>query len=112
MAFTETVIVEVRAEGKALGLAEGKQLGLAEGKALGLVEGKALGFAAGKAVGLAEGAVRGKREALLLLLAARGCLLGSAHQARILAEQDPDRLDRWILRAATCTDIADVVSEP
>ena len=68
--------------------------------------------AEGKARGLAEDAVRGKREALLLVLAARGCLLGNADRARILDEQDPDRLDRWILRAATCTDIADVISEP
>jgi Uma2 family endonuclease len=89
-----------RAEGKLEGLAEGKLEGLAEGKLEGLAEGKL------------EGAVRGKIEALLVVLTMRGVSPDPTARARIIGERDPDRLDRWIARATTCTSLPEVFAEP
>jgi hypothetical protein len=100
------------AEGKQLGIVEGKQLGIVEGKQLGIVEGKQLGIVEGKQLGFAEGATRGKAETLLVVLAARGVLLGAGDRARILDERDLVRLDRWIMRAVTCVDVAELLAEP
>jgi Uma2 family endonuclease len=77
-----------------------------------LAEGKREGLAEGKREGLAEGAARGRAEALLVMLAAHGVALDSADRARILGERDPDRLDRWIARATSCTNLTDVFAEP
>jgi Uma2 family endonuclease len=71
-------------------------------QAEGLAEGVAEGKRAGVAEGLAEGWSRGRAEAVLAVLAARGIGLAPADRARVLAERDPDRLDRWIARAAIC----------
>jgi hypothetical protein len=65
-------------------------------------------LAQGRAEGRQEGLLRGRAEALLATLAARGMSLSSADRARILDERDPDRLLDWISRAATCADIAAV----
>lgn len=62
--------------------------------------------------GRAEGILRGMAEALLATLATRGVAVDSPARARILDERDPERLDRWIARVATCTSIADVLAEP
>jgi hypothetical protein len=62
----------------------------------------------GKQQGLAEGVLRGKAEALLVLLASRGVAIPRADRDRILGEMDPERLDRWIARATRCTDIAEL----
>jgi hypothetical protein len=72
-----------------------------------LAEGKREGIAEG----IAEGSARGRAEALLVLLAARGVVLEQADRARILGEQDPARLDRWIARAASCTTLAEVLAD-
>lgn len=61
-----------------------------------------------RAEGLAEGMLRGRAEALLVLLAARGVAIGRADRDRILGETDIERLDRWIARAIRCTDIAEL----
>jgi Uma2 family endonuclease len=55
-----------------------------------------------KAEGRAEGLTRGKAEALLAVLAARGIAVGDAERMQILGEQDPRQLDRWLAGAATC----------
>jgi hypothetical protein len=47
-----------------------------------------------------------------MLLRVRGIALDGAARERILGEQDPDRLDRWIARAATCMTIAELLAEP
>jgi Uma2 family endonuclease len=67
--------------------------------------------AQGRARGRAEGHVRGAAEALLVVLAARGIEATAADRVRILVEQDPARLSRWIERAATCTRIAEVFTD-
>ena len=41
-----------------------------------------------------------------MLLTARGIAIDCATRARILAERDPQRLDRWIATAASCTEAA------
>jgi hypothetical protein len=65
-----------------------------------------------RAEGLAEGTVRGKADALLVVLAARGLPPDLVARARILDERDPERLDRWIARATTCTSLAEVFAAP
>ena len=56
----------------------------------------------------AESKAEGRAEALIVLLAARGIAVDSATRARILAERDPQRLDRWIARAASCAQVAEL----
>jgi Uma2 family endonuclease len=60
----------------------------------------------------AEGIARGKAEALLTVLAARGFALGDAERARILGERDPEQLDRWVACAVTCTAAAERFTAP
>lgn len=71
----------------------------AEGEAKGRAEGEAKG----KAEGESRGEARGKAEALLSVLEARGLDPGKAARARILACTDPDRLNRWLTRAAVAS---------
>jgi hypothetical protein len=56
----------------------------------------------------AEGKVEGKAEALNMVLIARGVMFDSASRTRILGENDSQQLDRWILRAVTCTAICEL----
>lgn len=65
----------------------------------------------GRVEGRQEGLIRGRAEALLAMLAARGISFGRADREQILGEQDPDQLLTWITRAATCTDIAGLFGE-
>ncbi len=73
---------------------------------------RAESLARGEAKGLAEGMLRGKTQALLAILAARGIASNHADRARILDERDPARLDRWIARATICAEIAELFAEP
>jgi Uma2 family endonuclease len=59
----------------------------------------------------AEGRVEGKAEALIMVLVARGVVLDRASRARILGETDSQQLDRWILRAVTCTTVGELFSD-
>ena len=56
----------------------------------------------------AAGRVEGKIEALIAILAARDIDPGRAARERILRERDPQRLDRWIARAAISATLAEV----
>jgi hypothetical protein len=58
----------------------------------------------------AEGKIEGKVEALIAILAARGIDPDSAARERILRERDPQRLDRWIARAAISSTIVEVLA--
>jgi Uma2 family endonuclease len=60
----------------------------------------------------AEGARRGKAEAVIAMLGARGIAIDGASRERILGEIDVSRLDRWIARAVTCAVIAELFDEP
>ena len=64
-----------------------------------------------RAASRAEGKIEGKIEALVAILTARGIALDSAARERILREHDPQRLDRWIARAAVSAVIAEVLTE-
>jgi Uma2 family endonuclease len=61
--------------------------------------------------GRAEGRAQGKAEAVIVLLTARGVAVDSATRARILAERDPQRLDRWIVSATSCTQAAELFAD-
>jgi Uma2 family endonuclease len=49
-------------------------------------------------------------KAVLVVLDARGLAVGNAERARILAERDPARIERWLVRAATCADVAELLA--
>jgi flagellar biosynthesis/type III secretory pathway protein FliH len=71
-------------------------------------EGRRQGLVQGRRQGLAEGERKGLTEALLGILATRGVTLKRTDRARIVGERDPGRLRRWITRAATCTEVAEM----
>ena len=66
--------------------------------------------ASSRAEGKIEGKVEGKIEALIAILAARDIEPDSTARERILRERDPQRLDRWIARAATSSTLAEVLA--
>jgi hypothetical protein len=59
----------------------------------------------------AEGRREGLTDLVFEVLAGRDVALDSFDRARILGERDPERLLRWITRAGTCTDVAEVFAE-
>jgi hypothetical protein len=61
--------------------------------------------------GPANGSSEGKLEGLIAILTARGIALDSTTRERIVCERDPQRLDRWIARAATSTTITEVLAD-
>lgn len=72
---------------------------------------RAEGHAEGRAEGHTDGRIAGKREALIVLLGARGIPLDAAARERIFGEQDPERLDGWIARAMIVRTIAELFAE-
>jgi hypothetical protein len=46
------------------------------------------------------------------VLRARGIAVSDAERARILTEDDPDRLKRWLERAVVAASLAEVLGEP
>jgi Uma2 family endonuclease len=95
----EARLVEHHGEGVREGLARGVEQGLARGVEQGLARGVEEGFARGVAH-----AARAFADAVLAVLAARGVAVGEAERARIVDERDLARLERWLLRAATCAE--------
>jgi predicted transposase/invertase (TIGR01784 family) len=67
-------------------------------------------WAEGMAEGETAGVVKGKVEALLAFLAARGVPASDVARARIEACKDAATLDRWIARAATAASAEEVLS--
>ncbi len=59
----------------------------------------------------AEGSAKGRAEALLVVLQARGIAVSDAARERILAEKDPARLTRWLERAGAATSIDDLLGD-
>jgi hypothetical protein len=92
------------AQGHAEGLTEGLTKGLTEGLTEGLTK------------GLTEGLTKGRTEAtalnLLTVLRVRGIAVPDAARERILAQKDPERLERWLEKAAVASSIAAVLDEP
>lgn len=60
----------------------------------------------------AEGKREGRAEAVVELLVLRGVALDPDARARILTEDDPERLGRWFSRAVTCASLAELFAEP
>jgi Uma2 family endonuclease len=65
-----------------------------------------------RAEGLEEGIARGKAEAVVELLGARGLAVSAAERDRILGERDAARLARWMVRAIGCAAVAELFAEP
>jgi hypothetical protein len=64
------------------------------------------------ALGRDEGRAEGEARALLAAFRARGITVPDAARERILAEKDPDRLERWVERAIVAASVAEVLDEP
>jgi hypothetical protein len=64
--------------------------------------------AQGRAEGRAEEAAR----SILAVLQARGIAVPDAARERILAEKEPERLRRWLDKAAVAASAAAVLDEP
>lgn len=76
----------------------------------------AQGRAEGRTEGLTEGLARGRTEeaarAVLMVLRARGVAVSDADRERILTQKDPERLERWLEKAAVASSVAEVLDEP
>lgn len=75
-------------------------------------EGWAVGWAEGLAEGLAEGETREAARSLLAVLQARGISVPDVVRQRIEAQKGPERLRRWLDRAAVTNSLAAVLDEP
>lgn len=71
-------------------------------------EGREQGRAEGRTEGRAEEAAR----AVLTVLRARRMDLPEAARDRILAEKDPERLERWLEKAVLAASVTEVMDEP
>ena len=69
-------------------------------------------IAQGRDEGRDEGRVEGEARALLTVLQARGIAVPEGARERILAQKDPERLERWLYKAATAPSLAEVLDEP
>ena len=65
-----------------------------------------------RAKGKVEGETATLARTILALLAARGISVNSEARAHIEACRDVATLDRWTLRAATATSVAEVLQAP
>ena len=64
--------------------------------------------AQGEAHGRAEEAARN----LLTVLRVRGITVPDVARERILAQKDPERLERWIEKAVTAASLSEVIDDP
>ncbi len=75
-------------------------------------EGREQGRKEGQELARKEGQKQGHADALLTVLRARGIAVPDTERARILTEDDPDRLKRWLERAVVAASLAEVLHEP
>ena len=61
---------------------------------------------------VAQGRAEEAARAVLTVLRARGFVVPDAFRERVLAEKDPERLERWLEKAAVATSVATVLDEP
>ena len=66
----------------------------------------------GRTEGHIEGEAAARVRAVLTVLRVRGILVSDADRERILADEDPARLERWLERAILATSVAEVMDEP
>jgi hypothetical protein len=69
-------------------------------------------IALGRDEGEAKGRVEEAARAVLTVLRVRGVAVSGADRDRILAEKDPERLERWLERAILAASVAEVLDEP
>jgi hypothetical protein len=62
--------------------------------------------------GREQGRVETRADAVLTVLRVRGLPVTDDARERILAEKDPDRLERWLERACVSASITEVLDEP
>jgi hypothetical protein len=72
----------------------------------------AAGRAEGIAAGRAEGIAAGRANAVLDVFRVRGIAVSDAARARILAERDIERLQRWHEQAIVAPSVEDVIDDP
>jgi hypothetical protein len=96
----------------AQGRAEGRSEGLTEGLTKGLFEGLTKGRTEGRSEGRTEGRTEEAARAVLTVLRVRGLAVSDAVRERILAQKDPERLERWLEKAAVAASAAAVLDEP
>ena len=63
-------------------------------------------------MGRDEGEIAGRAFAVLTLLQARGIAVPDAARERVLAQKDLARLERWLVKAAAASSLAEVLDEP
>jgi hypothetical protein len=68
--------------------------------------------AEGRREGHAEGRAEEAARALLTVLRARGIAVSDAARERILAQKDPERLERWVEKAVVAASVDEVLDEP
>jgi hypothetical protein len=72
--------------------------------------------AQGRAEGFTEGLTKGRTEeaarAVLTVLRVRGLVVPDVVRERILAQKDPERLERWLEKAAVAASVTAVLDEP
>jgi hypothetical protein len=61
---------------------------------------------------VAQGRAEGEARALLAALRVRGIPVPDAARERILAESNPERLERWVERAIVAHTLAEVIDDP
>jgi hypothetical protein len=64
------------------------------------------------AQGEAQGEVKARAHDVLTVLRVRGIAVSDAARERILAEQDPVRLERWHERAVLAASVAEIIDDP
>ena len=85
---------------------------VAQGRDEGRAEGRTEGRTEGRAEGLAEGRAEATARDVLTVLRARGLAVPDAARERILSQKDPERLERWLEKAAVAASAAAVLDEP
>jgi hypothetical protein len=80
--------------------------------AQGRVEGRVEGHTEGRTEGRVEGRTEEAARNLLTVLRVRGIAVPDAVRERILAQKDPERLERWLEKAAVAASVNAVLDEP
>ena len=68
--------------------------------------------AQGRDQGVAEGVLQGEARAVLTALRVRGIAVPDAVRERILAQKDPERLERWLEKAIVAVSLDEVLDDP
>ena len=77
-----------------------------------VAQGRAEGEAQGQAKGEAKGEAMARARDVLTVLRVRGIAVPDAERERILAQNDPARLECWLEKAALAASVDEVLAEP